>query len=516
MAVPAGRDVLLRGIQLRFGYAVAGANAVGGLIVFLFLAYVLPNPSGVSHPGRLLLLNTVVFVVLALVVFPLGWKLSSRQFTDAMGWAATEAEPTEYDRARTLRFPVRQQQVIGAMWLTAAVTFTTLNAPFSLEAASNVAVTVVLGGLVTGALTYLLGERLLRPITAWALAGAVPARPQLPGVATRTILAWALGAGIALLGLALVGLGGLSEHRFTAHRLSIVILVLSLTGLAVGLMMMVALARSLADPIESLRRGVGRVERGNLDEPVPVNDGSEIGLLQAGFNQMLEGLREREQLRDLFGRQVGEAVVHNALQRGVELGGETRDAAILFVDLEGSTTLAEVKDPADVVGLLNRFFAIVVEVIATEQGWVNKFEGDAALCVFGAPLPDPDAASHALAAARMLRTRLRAELPEIRAGIGVSAGRVVAGNVGAPQRYEYTVIGDPVNEAARLTELSKSQAGALVASAGAVAAARQDESVRWQCGEAVQLRGRSAPTQVALPVADARAAQRQPLASGSD
>ncbi len=513
MAASAGRDVVLRRTRLRFGYAVAGANAAGGLIVFVFLAYVLPNPSGVPHSDRLLVLNTVVFIVFALIGLPLGWRLSSRRFKDATEWAATTAEPTERDRALTLRFPLRQQQVIAAMWLTAAITFTALNSPFSLEVASNVAVTVILGGLVTGALTYLLGERLLRPVTAWALAGAVPARPQVPGVAARTVLAWALGAGVALLGLALVGLGGLYERRFTAQRLSIVILVLSVFGLVVGLTMMVALARSLADPIESLRRAVGRVERGDLEEPVPVDDGSEIGLLQAGFNQMLAGLREREQLRDLFGRQVGEDVMRDALQRGVELGGEARDAAILFVDIQGSTTLAEAQDPADVVALLNRFFAIAVDVIAAEQGWVNKFEGDAALCVFGAPLPDRAAASHALAAARRLRTRLQSELPEIRAGIGVSAGRVVAGNVGALQRYEYTVIGDPVNEAARLTELAKAQPGALVASGTAVTAAGGDEAEHWRRAGTVALRGRLAPTEIALPVLDAQSASGRALAA---
>src|SRR6185312_15422877 len=111
---------------------------------------------------------------------------------------------------------------------------------------------------------------------------------------------------------------------------------------------MYRLARSLADPIEALRRAVGRVEHGDLDAQVEVDDGSEVGLLQAGFNQMVAGLREREHLRDLFGRQVGEEVMHHALERGVELGGEARDAAVLFVDIQGSTSLAEERDPAEV------------------------------------------------------------------------------------------------------------------------------------------------------------------------
>jgi adenylate cyclase len=297
----------------------------------------------------------------------------------------------------------------------------------------------------------------------------------------------------------LVGVGGLYERRFTTQRLSVVILVLSLCGLIVGLTMMVALARSLADPIEALRRGVGRVERGDLDEPVPVDDGSEIGLLQAGFNQMLAGLREREKLRDLFGRQVGEDVMRDALARGVELGGEARDAAILFVDIQGSTTLAEARDPAEVVALLNRFFAIAVDAIAAEQGWVNKFEGDAALCVFGAPVEHPDASGAALGAARELQRRLRLELGGLEAAIGLSAGQVVAGNIGAAERYEYTVIGDPVNEAARLTELAKSRPSRLLASEDILRRAGEREASHWAVGQPVVLRGRSAPTLVAAP-----------------
>src|SRR5205085_6313534 len=125
-------------------------------------------------------------------------------------------------------------------------------------------------------------------------------------------------------------------------------------GLAVGLLMMYGLARSLADPIEALRIAVHRVEEGDFEQEVTVNDGSEVGLLQAGFNRMVAGLREREHLRDLFGRQVGEDVVRHALEHGVELGGEAREAAVLFVDLQGSTALAQSRDPADVVSLLNK------------------------------------------------------------------------------------------------------------------------------------------------------------------
>jgi adenylate cyclase len=255
----------------------------------------------------------------------------------------------------------------------------------------------------------------------------------------------------------------------------------------------------VSDRIEALRRAVGRVEQGDYEHRVEVDDASEVGLLQAGFNRMLSGLREREQIRDLFGRQVGEDVVRHGLEHGVDFDGEAREAAVLFVDLERSTTLAEERDPAEVVSLLNRFFAIVVEAVADCEGWVNKFEGDAALCVFGAPLPDPQAADHALHAARALSSRLRSELGSVRAGIGVSAGRVVAGNIGAASRFEYTVIGDPVNEAARLTELAKGTPERVLASDAALSRAGDAEAAHWERRDRVKLRGRSAPTAVATP-----------------
>jgi adenylate cyclase len=162
--------------------------------------------------------------------------------------------------------------------------------------------------------------------------------------------------------------------------------------------------------------------------------------------------------------------------------------------------MAATWEPHDVVAELNAFFAIVVDCVTLHGGWVNKFEGDAALCVFGAPSAHPDAAGSALATARVLRSRLDRELPNVRAAIGVSAGTVVAGNVGTAERYEYTVIGDPVNEAARLTDLAKTTPERLLASDAALERAAPRERVRWQAGESVDLRGRSRPTVVATAV----------------
>jgi adenylate cyclase len=164
-----------------------------------------------------------------------------------------------------------------------------------------------------------------------------------------------------------------------------------------------------------------------------------------------------------------------------------------------STRLAADNPPDVVVDVLNRFFTVVVATVDEHGGWINKFQGDAALAVFGAPSPHDDPAGCALAAGRALSRRLAAEVPDCRAGIGIAAGPAVAGNIGAEERFEYTVIGDPVNEAARLTELAKDAPGGLLASGSAVAAAPAAEAACWEPAETVTLRGRTAPTVLHLP-----------------
>jgi adenylate cyclase len=152
-----------------------------------------------------------------------------------------------------------------------------------------------------------------------------------------------------------------------------------------------------------------------------------------------------------------------------------------------------------VVDLLNRFFDVVVDEVDKHHGFVNKFEGDAALAIFGAPGDLDDHCGEALSAARAIMRRLENEVPDCQAAIGIASGRAVAGNIGAKQRFEYTVIGDPVNEAARLSELAKSADGRLVASARTVEHAHNQSSDEWSFGKSVTLRGRSEETQLATP-----------------
>ena len=172
--------------------------------------------------------------------------------------------------------------------------------------------------------------------------------------------------------------------------------------------------------------------------------------------------------------------------------------AVLFVDVVGSTTYATQHTPQEVVIALNDFFERVVAVVHEYHGSINKFQGDAALAIFGAPNPLPDATGNALAAARELRARLQEV--ELGAGIGVATGTVVAGHIGARERYEYTVIGDAVNSASRLTDLAKNTPGGVLTTAATLRDAGEAEQARWTLLKSVELRGRSTLTRLARPI----------------
>jgi adenylate cyclase len=490
---------LVRRTAVSLVISLTVANLIGAAATFAFGQFVLPLPD-VDDPAEARITNLVVLAVYMVIGVPLGawWALGGDR--PGREWLREDRAPTPEERRLVLQAPRSIVFVHAVLWSLAALVFGVLNTTYSSELAQRVALTILFGGLVTCAVVYLLSERQLRATAARALAGGGDDRRLAPGIKTRTFLAWVLGTAVPIIGLGLVATSTLVEKDFTADELAETVLVLSGIGLVTGLAITMLSARAVADPVVSVRKALQRVEQGDLDVEVPVYDGSEVGQLQAGFNRMVEGLRERERIQDLFGRQVGEDVARAAIDGEVELGGEVRDVAILFTDIVGSTELAATRPPGEVVELLNAFFAVVVEVVHGHGGWVNKFEGDAALAVFGAPVAVDDPASSALAAARELARRLPAQVPEVEAAIGVSAGEVVAGNVGDERRFEYTVIGDPVNEAARLTELAKSRPQRLLASEAILERASEAEAARWRLNGRVRLRGRSEETRLAVPI----------------
>jgi adenylate cyclase len=481
---------LSRRTTKRLTSALVIANVAGALDVFYFLAFLLPV-QGESDPARMRLNNALLFVPVLVLGVGIGKYVGVRIGRSVITWLESGDPPTDAARRAALRQPLWLMYLNGTLWVAAACAFGLLNLTTSPRVAFDITLTVVLGGFTTCTVAYLLAERIMRPVVSLAMAGAPEPPPVLLGVKPRLLLAWGVGSGIPLVGIAMSLLG---PPGTTLGRNGILFLVL--LGITVGFFSITAAAGAVSDPVRSVASALREVGEGDLDVAVPVYDASEVGRLQSGFNAMVGGLRERERLRDLFGRQVGDDVARLALEHGAELGGEIRDVAVLFVDIVGSTELAVSVDPQEVVRRLNAFFGVVIDVVQEHGGWVNKFEGDAALCIFGAPVELPDAGTGALAAARSLACRL--EGLDVDAAIGVCAGPVVAGHVGAESRFEYTVIGDPVNAAARLTELAKGSDRRVLADA-AVLTEGSEEAEHWKVGEAVVLRGRTTPTTLARP-----------------
>lgn len=474
--------------------SIVGANVIGAAVVTLLLTAVLPLPTGAAQFGGLAGAGGAGALAYTLVAVVAGVVLGLRQARPVLAFFLSGERPGERDRRAVLRLPLALLRVQALLWGLAVVVFGLAGLRVSGLYGFEVAVTVLLGGIPTCSLAYLATQRLLRGGIAIVLAAAPPRRREVPGVTARSLLAWALSA-VPIGGV--IALAGFAPFTDTDRdTLARAVAVLAVVSVLVGLLASVEVARSVAEPLQLLRDAVEDVEDGHFDVSVPVFDASEVGYATSSFNRMAAGLRERERLRDLFGRQVGGDVARQALEEGVTLGGEEREVAALFVDVVGSTTFAAERRPSEVVGALNEFFEAVVGATQDHGGLVNKFIGDAALCVFGAPLAHDDPAGAALSAARDMRERLRGATLD--AGIGVAFGTVVAGNVGTPERYEYTVVGDPVNEAARITDLAKKRDGRVLASHDTVAAARSGAD-GWHDVDEATLRGRTRPTVLAAP-----------------
>src|SRR4051812_2047673 len=490
-----------------FTLGMLQSDIIGALFVLGFLRFGLP-PEDRIQLQDLPPFNLAFFLGFLFLTFIIGAYLSLRLLIPVMRWQRrdslmVDSEPaaTELARTRALKMPFYRSLISVVNWCLGSVVFIVASWPVASHAAPVVAVATALGATATAIIGYLQSERVLRPVAVAALRGGVPENYRAAGVILRQVLTWVLSTGVPVLAIVLA----LVASKFqiltaSAERLTTPILIMAIAALLVGLAGTVLVAMSIADPLRQLRWALGEVQRGNYNAHMQIYDASELGLLQAGFNDMVRELAERQRLRDLFGRYVGEDVARRALERGTELGGQERDAAVLFVALVGSTQLASTRPAVEVVSLLNEFFRVIVDTVNRHGGFVNKFQGDAALAIFGAPIEHPDASGAALAASRELHDELITVLGETEFGIGVSAGRAIAGHIGAQARFEYTVIGDPVNEAARLTELAKLEQGHVLASAIAVSGALDAEALCWDVGEIVELRGRTAPTQLARPL----------------
>jgi len=224
----------------------------------------------------------------------------------------------------------------------------------------------------------------------------------------------------------------------------------------ISLELTVLFAKSILRPIADLQRATEAVREGRYEVSVPVTTGDELGELGASFNQMVEGLAEREKLREAFGTYLDKSVAEYILSEGFSEEGEELEVSVLFCDVRDFTSFAAQADAKEVVSCLNQLFEVIVPIVTRHGGHVDKFVGDGLLAVFGAPETYPDHADRAVRAACEMATKVNSD-GEIgfRIGVGVNTGRVVAGSIGGAGRLNFSVIGDAVNVAARVESATR-------------------------------------------------------------
>lgn len=332
---------------------------------------------------------------------------------------------------------------------------------------------VFLGVLVAGAaaagIIFFQAERVLAPLRPIFFPdGQVAAKGGVRvSVRARLFLALLLTSALPLLvmGLAVYNKATLlaSEHEASQFSgLSWLLVFMVGVSLLLSRTLGWLLSENLAGPVLEMDQAMDRVRQGDLGVCLPVRGNDELGNLAATFNTMIEGLAERDRVKETFGRFVTPAIAKAILNDPPHPGGQMTEVSVLFSDIRNYTTICENMPPDQVIQLLNNYFGYMVTAVEENRGLVYQFVGDGIMAVFGAPVPLTDHATWAtkaglamLAALERFNREHRAGQPSLRVGIGVHSGPVVAGIIGTNQRMEYRVVGDTVNLASRVEGLNK-------------------------------------------------------------
>jgi adenylate cyclase len=261
---------------------------------------------------------------------------------------------------------------------------------------------------------------------------------------------------------ALPGVDPATAPQLVENMLAFIVFIVAVGTLAaIGLSLYVA--GSVAGPLGQLQGAMRDVEQGDLEARCPVVTNDEIGAVAEGFNRMVGGLRERELLKETFGKYVSREIRDEILAGRVTLEGQAQEVTVLFADLRDFTPWVEATSPREVVRDLNAYFTEMDQAIREHRGLVLQFIGDEIEAAFGAPVAYPEHAEMAVRAALEMRRRLhgwnadrvRQGKTALRHGIGIHTGSVLAGNIGSSERHSYALVGDPVNLASRIQSLNK-------------------------------------------------------------
>jgi adenylate cyclase len=518
-AIPIDPNTMRPGLIRRLtALSIIPANVMGAVTVYFYYNYV--DPLGGGPPPD----ATYAFAVFLVVVIPLvglNWYLGARWVQPLRTWrrrirAGTSPEEVpQAIRRRALNAALANALLSLSAWSIAGVTYLVyllwIQSVPLVEALRIFLGIVMVGGPTTSAMAFLVSEyHWRREIPLFFPDGVldhegvlrVPILVRLTATFFLTSVMPMLVMLTTVLSLRVryadeipASMHGIWENLLWSEFYIVIATLSTSTGMAM------LVARFINRPIQTLRIAMARVADGDFRARVPVRSTDELGELNRRFNIMVEDLRRAAQARELFGRYVSPAVAREALQRGVKLGGEVVRASAMFVDLRGFTALAERVAVGQVVAVLNEYYTIVQRVTEHEGGIITQFLGDGMVIVFGSPLrPIADHADRAVAAAialqRVFRERPTTVGVPLEAGIGICTGDMIAGNIDAGERVIYTIVGDAVNQAARLQVKTRDLGRHILITDSTRAVLDPARHVRVAPCGAVPLKGLAAPVEV--------------------
>jgi class 3 adenylate cyclase len=484
---------VLLGVQYQFAHFV-GAAGVGLLALY--------QDMSTWQFFRILLVSQAL--VLLDNVFSLRETFRLLKPSDA--WLRGHRTPdTAIDAWRALAgLPLDFLRALRCAWVTVSILPITIYIYLELDSPGLTTFLILMAGtavvLMYGVfLRFFMTELILQPV----LADVADELPDGAELGKRTVpLKWRLLAALPAMNIITgVTVAGLAERGDSSlEDLGFNVLVAIVVAFTISFELSLLLSRSILGPLWRLRRGTERVAAGDLGVRVPVTGTDEAGQLAGSFNTMMRGLQERQRLHEAFGAFVDPQVADRVLLEGPMLPGEEVEVTIMFLDIRSFTAFAERSSAAEVVARLNAFFDQVVPVLAKHGGHANKFVGDGLLGVFGAPDRLPDHADRAVLAALEIAQLVRARYgTELEIGIGVNSGPVVAGTVGGGGHVEFTVIGDPVNTAARVEEVTRTT-GDVVLITEATRCLLSDGCADCEARDEVELKGKSERVRLWAPV----------------
>ena len=488
-------------------------NLIGAVLTFLYFHYVDP----LAHESLAVVgFRDVAFFVLSFAVIAavaLKFGSSWSRLVTRLQRAPPPGPAGDEIRRRALLVPEVLALISFAGWSVAGlnwgVVLPLITDNFSVsQSLRQIFGIVFVAGTVVTAIVFFSTERLWRARLPELFPDGDLSAADMPRrrVRTRMIAVFLLMSLVPLSVLSVVALTR-ANALLTAdpasagaiiRNLIFVVAVLAAAGLMVSIGLATLVAGSVAEPLRDVQRAMMRVERGALDARCAVVSNDEIGAVAEGFNRMVAGLRDREVIRDTFGKYVSPEVRDEILAGRASLAGGLREVTILFADLRDFTPWVESHPAAEVVADLNAYFTEMDHAIRAHGGLVLQFIGDEIEAVFGAPAADPRHAESAVDAALEMRTRLQAWNDHRRAagrqvlrhGIGIHTGTVLAGNIGSSERLSYALVGDAVNVASRIQALNK-EFGTNILVSGSTRA-QLDGSQPLDALPAVRVKGRAA------------------------